>query len=78
MDVMVCVAWGLWLLVYGKFPVRSGALVGKDARIVGLVMILMGLIGLFVPPSLLLLYIGLEVCALGAVYYFARGDPEAM
>lgn len=75
MDVLIFLAWGLWVAVYGQMPVRSGIVVGKDARIIGLGMMLMGLLALFVPPDFGMLYAGFEVACVAGVFFLAKGVP---
>lgn len=62
--------------MYGQFPVRRGIATGKNARIIGLGMILMALLELFVPEDFGILYACFEAAYVAAVYFSVEGDSD--
>jgi len=73
---MLFLAWGLWVLVYGQIPVRSGIVKGKDARIIGLVFLLFAALELSMPSEYIRLFYAIEISALGVICFMVKVKPD--
>lgn len=73
---MIFLAWGLWVLVYGQFPVKRGVATGKTARLVGIALVLLGGIEWFIPTGYGIVFFVLEIACLVTFYFLLDSDPD--
>lgn len=71
---MIFLAWGLWVLCYGQFPVRRGIAKGTSARLVGVVLGLLGLLEWAIPQSYSLVYFIVSIACIGVFYFMLDGE----
>ena len=72
---MIFLAWGLWVLFSGQFPVRRGIAKGRSARLVGVALCLLGGIELMTPPGFGIGFFLLGISCLGVFYFMLDGEP---
>lgn len=72
---MIFLAWGLWVLFSGQFPVRKGIAKGRQARLVGVALCLLGGIEMLLPAGFGLPFFILGILCLGAFYFMLDGEP---
>lgn len=71
---MVFLAWGLWVLCYGQFPVRRGIAKGMSARLVGAALALIGVLEWAIPQGYALAYFLVAFGCVSLFYFMLDGE----